>query len=123
MSKRSGGPGGPGGSAEATARTATIKDVAAQAGVGVGTVSRVLNDHPAVTAPTRQRVLDAMARLDFHPNRAARALSRNRSGAIAVVVPFVTQPSSVERLRGVLSVIDDSPFDLVLYGVDHERRH
>ncbi|HKA03684.1 MAG TPA: LacI family DNA-binding transcriptional regulator [Acidimicrobiales bacterium] len=98
--------------------------MAARAGVGVGTVSRVLNDHPAVTTGTRQRVREAMEVLDFHPNRAARALSRQRSGAIAVIVPFVTQPSSVERLRGVLSVIDESPFEIVLYGVDFsERRH
>jgi LacI family transcriptional regulator len=110
--------------AEGPRRTATIKDVAARAGVGVGTVSRVLNDHPAVTTATRQRVRTAMEDLDFHPNRAARALSRQRSGAIAVIVPFVTQPSSVERLRGVLSVIDESPFEIVLYGVDFsERRH
>jgi len=110
--------------ADGPRRAPTIKDVAARAGVGVGTVSRVLNDHPAVTTATRQRVRTAMEDLDFHPNRAARALSRQRSGAIAVIVPFVTQPSSVERLRGVLSVIDDSPFEVVLYGVDFsERRH
>jgi DNA-binding LacI/PurR family transcriptional regulator len=113
-----------GGAGEGSRRASTIKDVAARAGVGVGTVSRVLNDHPAVTTATRQRVREAMDVLDFHPNRAARALSRQRSGAIAVIVPFVTQPSSVERLRGVLSVIDDSPFEIVLYGVDfNERRH
>jgi LacI family transcriptional regulator len=112
------------GDTEGVRRTPTIKDVAARAGVGVGTVSRVLNDHPAVTTATRQRVRAAMEDLDFQPNRAARALSRQRSGAIAVIVPFVTQPSSVERLRGVLSVIDDSPFEVVLYGVDfNERRH
>ena len=94
-------------------------------GVGVGTVSR------GVERPSRghhRRPASACGRpwrtLDFHPNRAARALSRQRSGAIAVIVPFVTQPSSVERLRGVLSVIDESPFEIVLYGVDFsERRH
>jgi DNA-binding LacI/PurR family transcriptional regulator len=110
--------------ADALRRAPTIKDVAARAGVGVGTVSRVLNDHPAVTTTTRARVRAAMEDLDFHPNRAARALSRQRSGAIAVIVPFVTHPSSVERLRGVLSVVDESPFEVVLYGVDFtERRH
>ena len=109
---------------EGPRRTATIKDVAARAGVGVGTVSRVLNDHHAVTTATRERVRVAMEDLDFHPNRAARALSRQRSGAIAVIVPFVTHPSSVERLRGVLSVVDESPFEVVLYGVDFtEKRH
>jgi LacI family transcriptional regulator len=106
-------------------RSPTVKEVAARAGVGVGTVSRVLNDHPAVTPATRARVREAMAALNFRPNRAARALSRRRSGAIAVVVPFFTHPSSVERLRGVLSVIDDTVAEIVLFSVDHAkpRRH
>jgi LacI family transcriptional regulator len=123
MGSTAGGGSGRTGLTTGARRSPTIKDVAARAGVGVGTVSRVLNDHPSVTSATRQRVRDAMELLDFHPNRAARALSRQRSGAIAVIVPFVTQPSSVERLRGVLSVIDDSPFEIVLYGVDFYERH
>ena len=60
----------------------TIKDVAARAGVGIGTVSRVLNGHPAVTSETRQRVLSAIEVLDYHPSSVARALSRKRSGSI-----------------------------------------
>jgi len=84
-------------------------------------VSRVLNDHPAVTGATRARVREAMEALDFRPNRAARALSRQRSGAIAVVVPFFTHPSSVERLRGVLSVIDEPVAEIVLLSVDHAK--
>jgi LacI family transcriptional regulator len=97
----------------------TIKDVADRAGVGVGTVSRVLNDHPSVTAETRARVRAAIEILDYEPNRAARALSRQRSSTIAVVVPFFTQPSAVERLRGVLAAVDDSPYELVLFSMDH----
>jgi DNA-binding LacI/PurR family transcriptional regulator len=122
-------PRSPGGRTQHTTanagRSPTVKEVAARAGVGVGTVSRVLNDHPAVTADTRARVRDAMIALDFRPNRAARALSRRRSGAIAVVVPFFTHPSSVERLRGVLSVIDETVAEVVLFSVDHAkpRRH
>jgi DNA-binding LacI/PurR family transcriptional regulator len=103
----------------------TIKDVAARAGVGIGTVSRVLNGHPAVTTETRQRVLSAIEVLDYHPSSVARALSRKRSGSIAVVVPFLTHPSSVERLRGVLAVVDDSPYEVVLFnlgGAEH-RQH
>jgi LacI family transcriptional regulator len=103
---------------EAT-RTATIKDVAAQAGVGIGTVSRVLNDHPAVTDDTRARVRAAIATLDYHPNRAARALSRRRAGSIAVLVPFFTHASAIERLRGVVSVLDESGSEVVLFNVDH----
>jgi LacI family transcriptional regulator len=100
---------------------ATIKDVAALAGVGIGTVSRVLNDQRGVTPETRARVLDAIARLDYHPHRVGRALSGRRFGAVAVLVPFFTHPSAVERLSGVMSVTDPVGLDVVLFNVDHPR--
>jgi DNA-binding LacI/PurR family transcriptional regulator len=100
----------------------TIRDVARQAGVGVGTVSRVLNDHPAVTAETRDRVRAAIASLDYHPSRVARALSRRRSTTVAVVVPFLTHASAVERLRGVIDAFDHQAQELVLFNVDQAER-
>ena len=57
---------------------ATLRDVAAQAGVSHQTVSNVLNDHPSIRPTTRQRVLDAIAKLDYHPNQAAKALRESR---------------------------------------------
>jgi DNA-binding LacI/PurR family transcriptional regulator len=102
--------------------TATIRDVAREAGVGTGTVSRVLNDHPAVTIETRDRVRAAMASLDYHPSRAARALSRRRSSTVAVVVPFLTHASAVERMRGVMAAFDDQAQDLALFNVDQADR-
>jgi DNA-binding LacI/PurR family transcriptional regulator len=101
---------------------ATIKDVAARAGVGIGTVSRVINDQPNVTADTRARVQAAIDSLDYHPSRVARALSRQRSNSIAVVVPFFTHTSLTERVRGVLTALADSPFELVVFNVDHDSR-
>jgi LacI family transcriptional regulator len=101
---------------------ATIKDVAARAGVGIGTVSRVINDHPSVTADTRARVQAAIQTLDYHPSRVARALSRQRSNSIAVVVPFFTHTSLIERVRGILTAVADSPFELVVFNVDHAGR-
>ncbi|HVZ29333.1 MAG TPA: LacI family DNA-binding transcriptional regulator, partial [Asticcacaulis sp.] len=52
----------------------TIYDVALMAGVSAKTVSRVLNDDGPVKGPTRERVLDAMHKLDFRPNTQARQL-------------------------------------------------
>jgi DNA-binding LacI/PurR family transcriptional regulator len=101
---------------------ATIKDVAARAGVGIGTVSRVINDHPSVTPVTRARVQDAISTLDYHPSRVARALSRQRSNSIAVVVPFFTHTSLTERVRGILTGLADSPYELVVFNVDHGGR-
>ena len=57
---------------------ATLRDVAAQAGVSHQTVSNVLNDHPSIRPTTRQRVLDAIRALDYHPNQAAKALRESR---------------------------------------------
>jgi LacI family transcriptional regulator len=54
----------------------TIQDVAVAAGVSTGTVSRVLNERPGVREATRARVLATIARLEYHPDHAARALSR-----------------------------------------------
>ena len=69
----------------------TIARVAALAGVGVGTVSRVLNDSGAVSPGTRRRVQEAIDALDYEPNAAARALSTGRTLALGVVAPFATR--------------------------------
>ncbi|WP_312013493.1 LacI family DNA-binding transcriptional regulator [Bradyrhizobium sp. cir1] len=54
----------------------TVKDVAREAGVAVGTVSRVLNDHPAVTRELRERVEKAMAHLGYEVDVTARTAHR-----------------------------------------------
>ncbi len=95
----------------------TIRDVAARAGVGIATVSRVLNQSPAVKAETRERILEAIRELDYRPHAAARRLSLGRSLTIGVVLPFLTRPSTVERLRGVQAGLAETEYDLVLYSV------
>jgi DNA-binding LacI/PurR family transcriptional regulator len=100
----------------------TIRDVAKRAGVGVGTVSRVLNDHPSVREPTRQKVLQAIAELDYSPNLLARRLSLGKTLTIAVIIPFFTRPSSVGRLRGVEYALADSEYDLILFNVETTAR-
>jgi LacI family transcriptional regulator len=97
----------------------TIAEVAGLAGVGVGTVSRVINGSPAVSADTRRRVLAVIADLGYEPNAAARALSTGRTGSVGVVAPFFTQPAVVERLRGVSRIVAASGHQLVLFDVEH----
>jgi DNA-binding LacI/PurR family transcriptional regulator len=96
----------------------TIQDVARTAGVGVGTVSRVLNGSPLVSESTRRRVQVVIDDLGYRPSSIARALSLGRSTTVAVIVPFFTHPSAVERLRGLADVIKESDFDLVLFDVE-----
>jgi LacI family transcriptional regulator len=96
----------------------TIYDVARHAGVGVGTVSRVLNDSPRVSEATRQKVLAAIEELDYHPSPIAQRLSLRKTFATGVIAPFVTRPAFVGRLRGVEAALAESKYDLVLYNVE-----
>ncbi len=70
----------------------TIKDVAKHAGVGIGTVSRVINNEKAVGEQTRSRVLEAMRELNYSPNNMASQLRRRETRTIALLVPVVNHP-------------------------------
>jgi DNA-binding LacI/PurR family transcriptional regulator len=99
-------------------RPATIADVAAAAGVGVGTVSRVINGASNVRESTRATVQQAIERLGYRPSHLAAALSRGTPGAVAIVVPHLTSPSVVPRLAGALAVLNEQGYDTVVCNVD-----
>ncbi|WP_242910369.1 LacI family DNA-binding transcriptional regulator [Actinomadura terrae] len=84
-------------------RSATIKDVAAAAGVGIATVSRVFSGAGSVSAATRERVLAAARELDYRPSALGRGLKLRRSGGIGLIVPDVTDPFCAELVAGVLA--------------------
>src|SRR6187402_2250187 len=81
----------------AAGRSPSMYDVAARAGVSHQTVSRVLNGFDAIRPATRERVLDAIRELGYRRNAAARTLATNRSGAIGVLSPAVSDygPTSI----------------------------
>jgi DNA-binding LacI/PurR family transcriptional regulator len=100
-------------------KTATIRDVARKAGVGVGTVSRVINDSPLVSDSTRRRVLEVIEKLNYVPSHAARRLSLGKTLTISVIVPFFTRPAEIERLRGIQKMVAESDYDLIIYNVEN----
>lgn len=100
----------------------TIADVARLAGVGRGTVSRVLNDRANVDPATRSRVLAAIKTLDFVPNQTARRLSLRRTQTVAVILPFLTRPSAVERLRGIELTLASAGYDLIVFNIETVER-
>ncbi|WP_089102561.1 LacI family DNA-binding transcriptional regulator [Streptomyces hyaluromycini] len=71
---------------------ATIQDVAKAAGVSAMTVSNVINGHPNVRPATRERVLEAVDRLGYRVNVAARNLRRGRTGTLCLAVPEINRP-------------------------------
>lgn len=95
----------------------TIRDVAKLANVGIATVSRVLNENPSVSEETRNAVLAAIEELDYTPNPIARQLSTGRTLTIGVILPHLTTPSYVERLRGVQHAISETEYNMVLFSV------
>jgi LacI family transcriptional regulator len=105
----------------------TIYDVAKAAGVGLGTVSRVLNNSAQVSPETQEKVLNAIRVLGFRRSKTARQLSTGiQHRNIGAIMPFITHPSFVERLRGMQLALDhqDNNFNLVLYNVsDLDRYH
>ncbi|MGP3927681.1 LacI family DNA-binding transcriptional regulator [Streptomyces sp. 8N616] len=97
----------------------TLEEVAARAGVGRGTVSRVINGSPRVSDRTRAAVEQAVAELGYIPNRAARALAGNRNDAIALVIPepetrLFAEPYFSDIIRGVGAELADTDLQLLL---------
>ncbi len=70
----------------------TIKDVAKHAGVGIGTVSRVINNEKAVGEETRKKVIESMNTLNYSPNNMASQLRKNETRIIALLVPVINHP-------------------------------
>jgi DNA-binding LacI/PurR family transcriptional regulator len=106
----------------------TLEQVAALAGVGRGTVSRVINGSPRVSDRTRAAVEAAVAELAYVPNGAARALAAGNSDAVALVVPetetrLFAEPYFSGILRGVSAELADSEMQLLLTLIrdQHER--
>jgi LacI family sucrose operon transcriptional repressor len=78
---------------------ASIKDVAKRAGVGIGTVSRVLNASGYVAKETRERIEAAIAELDFTPNQLARNFGKLRNSLVGIIVPDIAHPFFGEFIR------------------------
>lgn len=93
---------------------ASIKDVAKKAGVGVGTVSRMINDSGYVSAEARSKIEAAMKELDYTPNELARNLYRKKSGIIAVLVPNVSNPFFAEFIDCVEAELYKNGFKIML---------
>jgi len=81
---------------------ATLHDVAQIAGVSIKTVSNVINDHPHIRPATKQRVLDAIAELDYHPNLSARSLRSGRTGMIGLALPELSLSYFAELADAVI---------------------
>src|SRR5918992_840586 len=91
-------------------RAVVMADVAKLAGVSLQTVSRVINDSPHVSVATRQRVEDAMRKLEYRPNSVARALVTGRSKTLGVVSFDTTLYGPASTLFGIERAAHDAGY-------------
>lgn len=100
--------------------SATIRDVAKRAGVGVATVSRVLNNSGYAKPETRERVLQAAAELGFVPSQLARGLVRRLSATVGLVIPDITNPFFPAITRGVEDAASEAGYTVFLCNTDND---
>lgn len=95
----------------------TLAQVATHAGVGIGTVSRVLNGSPNVSDAMRQRVLAAAGEVGYVPSRRRHVDQARRPGYVGVLVTFFDEPSAYQRLRGIVNRLQPHRLEVVLYNI------
>lgn len=98
----------------------TIIDVAREAGVSYGTVSRVINDSPNVKEETREKVKEVIDRLGFVGNRSARSLVSGKSHVIGLLIPDLGTAYIGEIIRGIDMEMESAHYNLMLY-TTHRR--
>lgn len=99
---------------------ATIKDVAKLAGVSVATVSRVINKNGYVNDDTKQRVEQAVSKLQYEPNAMARGLATKKTETIALILPDISNPFFPELARAVEDVARTYGYNVILCNSDNE---
>src|SRR3990170_7259156 len=106
---------------------AGVKDVAAHAGVSLGTVSNVLNQPDRVSPATRRKVEQAMVELGFVRNEAARHLRSGRSRTLAYVMLDAANPFFTDVAAGIEETAEESRFSLYMCNsgnrADREAAH
>jgi LacI family transcriptional regulator len=100
-------------------RAPTIRDVAEAAGVGIGTVSRVINGHANVGEDLRSRVLATVRRLGFAPDAAAQSLRSGLSRTFACVVRDLTVPVLASFAEGMQRELDRKGYGLLIASSYH----
>ncbi|HRF52402.1 MAG TPA: LacI family DNA-binding transcriptional regulator, partial [Trichococcus flocculiformis] len=95
-----------------------MKDVAALANVGVGTVSRVLNSSGSVKESTRRKVEAAMKELNYIPNAYARGLKMNKTNTVALIIPTIWHPFFSEFAYYVESNLAEHKYKMLLCNSD-----
>lgn len=105
------------------ARTVTIRDVATLAGVGLGTVSRYVNQSGPVGPAARERIREAIATLGYHANANASALRRGNSKLIGVLLPDLDNAAFPPMVRAIDEAARADGYALIVTAGDRVFSH
>ena len=92
----------------------TIKDIAKAAGVSHTTVSRALNDHPAISSETTTRIQELAAQMGYTPSAVAQSLLSQRTYTIGVVVTTIADPYITRVVEGIEKVAQQANYSVFL---------
>lgn len=107
-----------------TGQAVTTKDIADATGLSKMTVSRVLNNHPYVSADARKRVQQAVRKLGFRPNALAKRFFTGKTRLIGVVIPLEYMFISLyfkDLFQGVLECAEEAGYDILLHNSASKR--
>ena len=113
LDNRQGAPGDA-----ATKRPATIRDVAAIAGVSHQTVARFLNGDSSVKAVTRGRISSAIEQLQYKPNRAAQSLKTGKTNTVGALIIELDDPGPARTLKGAIHAAREAGYTLDTIALD-----
>lgn len=97
--------------------SATIYDIAREAGVSIATVSRVFNNNENVSEKTRKKILAIAESMGYHPRAFAQGLARKRSRMITALVPVISNYFFMEVLGGIQDALVQYDYDLNIYNI------
>ena len=102
----------------------TIKDIAKEAGVGIATVSRVLNGNSNVKENTRNKVIEIIKKYNFKPNTAARNLVNQsfQETVIGVIVPRIDTQFIFEVLAGLYRNLKGRDYNILIFNAGKDRK-
>jgi LacI family transcriptional regulator len=98
----------------------TMKDIAEDLGISIGTVSKVLRDHPDIGEETRDRVRQRVRELNYRPNLTARALVTGRTYTVGLVVPDLVHPFFGEIAAGLSKPLRKKGYSLIISSSDED---
>lgn len=101
----------------------TILDIAKELNITFSTVARALNDHPAISAATKEAVRETATRLNYRQNKVASSLRSGRSNIIGVIVPNLHVSFFSSVVSGIENVMNANGYNILLYQSNESKKH